>query len=52
MGEMAGFDAVAMQRYPEIETINHVHHAGNSSGIVDGAAAVLIGNKEAGKAAG
>ena len=52
MGEMAGFDAVAMQRYPEVEAVNHVHHAGNSSGIVDGAAAVLIGNKEAGKAAG
>ncbi len=52
MGEMAGFDAVAVQRYPEIEAINHVHTPGNSSGIVDGAAAVLIGNKEAGKAAG
>ncbi|MEP7031714.1 MAG: acetyl-CoA C-acetyltransferase [Pseudolabrys sp.] len=52
MGEMAGFDAVAVQRYPELETINHVHHAGNSSGIVDGAAAVLIGNAEAGKRAG
>jgi acetyl-CoA C-acetyltransferase len=52
MGEMAGFDAVAIQRYPEIETINHVHTTGNSSGIVDGAAAVLIGNKDAGKAAG
>ncbi|HZT27020.1 MAG TPA: acetyl-CoA C-acetyltransferase [Pseudolabrys sp.] len=52
MGEMAGFDAVAVQRYPEIETINHVHTPGNSSGIVDGAAAVLIGSKEAGKAAG
>ncbi|HEY1311819.1 MAG TPA: acetyl-CoA C-acetyltransferase [Pseudolabrys sp.] len=52
MGEMAGFDAVAVQRYPEIEAVNHVHHAGNSSGIVDGAAAVLIGNKEAGKRAG
>ncbi len=49
MGEMAGFDAVAVQRYPEIEAVNHVHHAGNSSGIVDGAAAVLIGNAEAGK---
>ena len=48
MGEMAGFDAVAVQRYPEIESINHVHHAGNSSGIVDGAAAVLLGSKEAG----
>jgi acetyl-CoA C-acetyltransferase len=52
MGEMAGFDAVAVQRYPEIETVNHVHHAGNSSGIVDGAAAVLIGSQEAGKRAG
>ncbi|HEY0223894.1 MAG TPA: acetyl-CoA C-acetyltransferase [Pseudolabrys sp.] len=52
MGEMAGFDAVAVQRYPEIESVNHVHHAGNSSGIVDGAAAVLIGSKAAGKAAG
>ena len=49
MGEMAGFDAVAMQRYPEIEAVNHVHHAGNSSGIVDGAAAVLLGSAEAGK---
>jgi acetyl-CoA C-acetyltransferase len=52
MGEMAGFDAVAVQRYPEIEAINHVHTPGNSSGIVDGAAAVLIGSKEAGVAAG
>jgi len=52
MGEMAGFDAVAVQRYPEIEAVNHVHHAGNSSGIVDGAAAVLLGSKEAGKRAG
>ena len=52
MGEMAGFDAVAVQRYPELESINHVHHAGNSSGIVDGAAAVLIGSKEAGAKAG
>src|SRR5688572_24027643 len=52
MGEMAGFDAVAVQRYPEIEAINHVHTPGNSSGIVDGAAAVLIGNEEAGKRAG
>jgi acetyl-CoA C-acetyltransferase len=51
-GEMGGFDAVAIQRYPEIESINHVHTPGNSSGIVDGAAAVLIGSKEAGKAAG
>src|SRR5476651_2187465 len=52
MGEMAGFDAVAVQRYPEVEAINHVHTPGNSSGIVDGAAAVLIGSKQAGKAAG
>ena len=52
MGEMAGFDAVAVQRYPEVEAINHVHTPGNSSGIVDGAAAVLIGTKDAGKAAG
>jgi acetyl-CoA C-acetyltransferase len=48
MGEMGGFDAVAVQKHPEIEAINHVHHPGNSSGIVDGAAAVLIGSKEAG----
>ena len=40
-----------MQRYPEVEAINHVHHAGNSSGIVDGAAAVLIGTKEFGEKA-
>jgi acetyl-CoA C-acetyltransferase len=52
MGEMAGFDAVAVQRYPEIEAVNHVHTPGNSSGIVDGAAAVLIGSKKAGKDAG
>jgi acetyl-CoA C-acetyltransferase len=52
MGEMAGFDAVAVQAHPEIEAVNHVHHAGNSSGIVDGAAAVLIGSKEAGSRAG
>ena len=48
MGEQGGFDAVAIQAHPEIEKIVHVHHAGNSSGIVDGAAAVLIGSKEAG----
>jgi acetyl-CoA C-acetyltransferase len=48
MGEMGGFDAVAVQKHPEVETINHVHTPGNSSGIVDGAAAVLIGSKEAG----
>ena len=52
MGEMAGFDAVAVQRYPEVEAVNHVHTPGNSSGIVDGAGAVLIGSKAAGKAAG
>jgi acetyl-CoA C-acetyltransferase len=49
MGEMYGFDAVAVQAYPDVEYVKHVHHAGNSSGIVDGAAAVLIGNKEAGQ---
>ncbi len=52
MGEMGGFDAVAVQKHPEVEAINHVHTPGNSSGIVDGAAAVLIGSKEAGKRAG
>jgi acetyl-CoA C-acetyltransferase len=52
MGEMAGFDAVAVQAHPEVEAVNHVHTPGNSSGIVDGAAAVLIGSEEAGKAAG
>jgi acetyl-CoA C-acetyltransferase len=50
MGEqMPGFDAVAKLKYPHLERINHIHHAGNSSGIVDGAAAVLIGNKEFGE---
>jgi acetyl-CoA C-acetyltransferase len=44
-----GFDAVALQRYPQVERIHHVHHAGNSSGIVDGATAVLIGSEAAGK---
>ena len=52
MGEQGGFNAVAIQRYPEVEAINHVHHAGNSSGIVDGAAAILIGSAEAGKKTG
>jgi len=52
LGEMSGFDAVAVQAHPELETINHVHHAGNSPGIVDGAAAVLIGSKQAGEKAG
>ncbi len=49
-GEMGGFDAVAVQKHPEVEEVIHVHHAGNSSGIVDGAAAVLLGSKKAGKA--
>jgi acetyl-CoA C-acetyltransferase len=52
MGQMGGFDAVAIQSHPEIERVNYVHHAGNSSGIVDGAAAVLLGSEEAGKKAG
>ncbi len=52
MGEMGGFDAVAIQAHPELESVIHVHHAGNSSGIVDGAAAVLIGSKEAGERIG
>jgi acetyl-CoA C-acetyltransferase len=52
MGQMGGFDAVAIDAHPDVEAVDHVHHAGNSSGIVDGAAAVLIGSKEAGDAAG
>ncbi len=52
MGELGGFDAVAIQAHPDVEYVNHVHHAGNSSGIVDGAAAVLVGSKEAGGKAG
>ena len=51
IGEMGGFDAVAVQKHPEVEYVKHVHHAGNSSGIVDGAAAVLLGNSKAGKKA-
>jgi acetyl-CoA C-acetyltransferase len=51
VGEMA-FDGVITQRYPEVEKVNHVHTPGNSSGIVDGAAAVLFGSKESGEAAG
>jgi acetyl-CoA C-acetyltransferase len=51
-GEKYGFNAVAMQRYPELERMTHIHHAGNSSGIVDGASAVLIGNAEVGKQLG
>ncbi|CAA6803369.1 MAG: 3-ketoacyl-CoA thiolase (EC @ Acetyl-CoA acetyltransferase (EC [uncultured Aureispira sp.] len=52
MGQMGGFDAVAIDRYPEIEAIDHVHHAGNSSAIVDGAALALIGSKLAGERIG
>ena len=52
LAEMGGFDAVAIQAHPELEAVNHVHHAGNSSGIVDGSAAVLIGSKEAGQRLG
>ena len=48
MAQMGGFDGVAIQSHPEIEKMNYVHHAGNSSGIVDGAAAVLLGSKDAG----
>jgi acetyl-CoA C-acetyltransferase len=48
-GEQGGFDAVILQKYPEVEMVKHLHTAGNSSGIVDGAAAVLLGNAEAGK---
>jgi acetyl-CoA C-acetyltransferase len=51
-GEQYGFDAVILQRYPEVERVDHVHHAGNSSGIVDGAAAVLFGTKEMGEKLG
>jgi acetyl-CoA C-acetyltransferase len=53
MGEaMPGFDKIAIMKYPHLERINHIHHAGNSSGIVDGAAAVLIGDAAFGKAHG
>ncbi|TWS22421.1 acetyl-CoA C-acetyltransferase [Tsukamurella sputi] len=52
VGEMGGFDAVALQRYNTVEKINHVHTGGNSSGIVDGAALVLVGNEAGGKKAG
>ena len=53
MGEMMpGFDKVAMLKYPHLDHIEHIHHAGNSSGIVDGAAAVLVGSKEWGEAMG
>jgi len=52
IGKSVGFDDIALTKYPHNKKINHVHHAGNSSGIVDGAAAVLIGNKEAGRMLG
>lgn len=52
MGEQGGYNAIAQQKYPEVFAIEHVHTAGNSSGIVDGASAVLLGNEAAGKAAG
>ncbi len=52
MGEQAGFNSVILQRYPEVENIRHVHTPGNSSGIVDGAAAVLVGNAQAGQRMG
>ncbi|MCF8709915.1 acetyl-CoA C-acetyltransferase [Rhizorhapis sp. SPR117] len=51
-GEKDGFDSVIQMRYPEIERVNHVHHAGNSSGIVDGSAAILLGTLESGQRAG
>ncbi|AWH94772.1 acetyl-CoA C-acetyltransferase [Dietzia psychralcaliphila] len=49
VGDMGGFDAVALQKYHWVEEINHVHHGGNSSGIVDGAALVVVGSEKAGK---
>ncbi|MCB8822752.1 acetyl-CoA C-acetyltransferase [Microvirga rosea] len=52
IGDMGGFDAVAIAAHPDVEFINHVHHAGNSSGIVDGASAVLVGSEEGGRKAG
>ncbi|MEM6460581.1 MAG: acetyl-CoA C-acetyltransferase [Pseudomonadota bacterium] len=52
MGEIGGFDAVAVQAHPDVEMVKHVHHAGNSSGIVDGAAAVLLGSAEGGSKMG
>jgi acetyl-CoA C-acetyltransferase len=52
LGESFGFDSVAIQKYAEVEKINHVHHAGNSSGIVDGAAAILVGTDKIGKKIG
>ncbi|TCC50233.1 acetyl-CoA C-acetyltransferase [Kribbella capetownensis] len=52
IGEHGGFDSVALEKYVTVERINHVHHAGNSSGIVDGAALVAVGNEKAGEALG
>ncbi len=52
IGDRAGFDAVALQKYTHLERVEHVHHAGNSSGIVDGAALTLIGNRAAGERLG
>ena len=52
MGELGGFDAVAIAAHPDVETVDHVHHAGNSSGIVDGASAVLVGSSQGGAKAG
>ncbi len=52
MGQNFGFDAVAVQKHPDVERIHHVHHAGNSSGIVDGASAVLVGSAAAGEKLG
>ncbi|MFL0580368.1 acetyl-CoA C-acetyltransferase [Dietzia sp. 179-F 9C3 NHS] len=49
VGDMGGFDAVALQKYHHVEKIDHVHHGGNSSGIVDGAALVVVGSEQAGK---
>ncbi len=52
MGQMGGYDAMAIRAYPEVEKVEHVHHAGNSSAIVDGAAIAMVGNKEAGNKMG
>jgi acetyl-CoA C-acetyltransferase len=52
MGQQFGFDALTKERYPQVDRIRHIHHAGNSSGIVDGAAAVLVGSKAKGEALG
>lgn len=52
VGDMGGFDAVALQKYHWVEEINHVHHGGNSSGIVDGAALVVVGSEKAGQEMG